>query len=268
GMAVAARELSNTLNPFQIVFLRTSVGLVIVLAIASRMKWAQFRTHWLGFHLARNMVHYGANFLWVAGVGLIPLAQVFALEFTIPIWLAILAVLFLRERMTLGKLVVIIFGFGGVLIILRPGLVEIELGSLAVLGASVGFASANVMTKALSRTDSSFTIVFYMFAIQWPIGILGATMVWITPPWHDLPWIVLIGVTALTAHYCMAQALSLADATLVIPIDFMRLPMIVVIGMLFYDEAFSSAIVIGAVLIFGGNYFNIRAESRAQQAGH
>ncbi len=265
GMAVAARELSATLDPLQIVFLRTSVGLVIVLVIAARLGRARFRTRRLGFHLTRNLVHYGANFLWIAGIGMIPLAQVFALEFTIPIWLAIFAVIFLGEKITLGKLMVIVLGFGGVLIILRPGVVPIEMGSLAVLGASIGFAAANVMVKALSRTDSSFNVVFYMFIIQWPIGILGAALTWITPAPGDVPWIVLVGVTALTAHYCMAKALSLADATLVIPIDFLRLPMIVVIGMVFYAEPFSPFILFGAVLIFAGNYYNIRTESRAAQ---
>ncbi len=263
GMAIAARQLSQTLDPFQIVFLRTSVALAIVLIIALKLGRAPIRTRRFGFHLVRNGVHYCANFLWIFGVGLIPLAQVFALEFTIPIWLAIFAVIFLRERMTLGKAVAILFGFGGVLIILRPGLVAIEAGSLAILGASVGFAMSNVITKALTRTDSSFAIVFYMFVIQWPIGLVGASLVWVMPTWNDVPWIGLIGVTALSAHYCMARALALADATLVIPIDFLRMPMIAVIGFLFYGEPFSAFIFLGAILIFAGNYYNIRAESRA-----
>ncbi len=262
AMAIAARELSDTLNPFQIVFMRTTVGLTVVLLIVTRLGRTPFRTRRLGFHLLRNVTNYSANFLWISGVGLIPLAQVFALDFTIPIWLAIFAVVFLNEKMTLGKWVVIVFGFGGVLIILRPGLVAIEAGSIMVLAAAVFFAISNAMTKALAGTESPFTIVLIMFAIQWPMGIVPAAMVWVTPVWGDLGWILITGLTAVTAHYCMARALSLADATLVIPIDFLRLPMIVVIGIVFYAEPFSAYTVLGAFLMFAGNYYNIRAESR------
>ena len=267
AMAIAARELSDTLSPFQIVFLRTSVGLAIVLVIGARMGRVRLHSGRPGLHFMRNVANYGANLLWIAGVGLIPLAMVFALDFTVPIWLAVIAVIFLKEKMSLGKLVVILLGFAGVLIILRPGLVDIEEGSLIVLTAAVIFAVSNAMTKSLSGTDSSMTIVFYMFAIQWPMGLIPAALVWVTPAWGDLPWILVIGLTAVTAHYCMSQALSLADATLVIPIDFLRLPMIAVIGIVFYGEPFSAYILLGAILMLAGNFYNIRAESRAAQTG-
>ena len=162
-MAIAARELSDTLNPFQIVFMRTSVALVIVLAMVAHQGKAAIYTQRLPLHFFRNIIHYGANLSWIVGVGLIPLAQVFALEFSIPIWVALLAVVFLKEKMTIGKIVAIVLGFAGVLIILRPGLVSIDFGSLAVLAASLGFAISNVATKSLARQDSALTIIFLMF---------------------------------------------------------------------------------------------------------
>lgn len=266
GMAIAARELTDTLNPFQVVFLRTSVAIVIVLAIVAKSGHAAVITRRLGTHVFRNLIHYGANLAWIAGVALIPLAQVFALEFSIPIWTALLAVLFIKEKMNAGKIVAIVLGFGGVLIILRPGLVAIELGSLYVLVASIGFAITHVTTKSLIQTDSALAVLFYMFVIQWPLGMIGAALVWVTPTLLDVPWILLVGVTALTAHFCMANALKLADATVIVPIDFLRMPIVAIIGFIFYAEPFSAWIFLGGGLIFAATYYNIRFESRARAA--
>ena len=266
GMAIAARELTDTLNPFQVVFLRTSVAIVIVLVIVARAGRSAVYTRRFMTHLFRNLVHYGANLAWIAGVALIPLAQVFALEFSIPIWTALFAVIFIKEKMNLGKLVAIVFGFGGVLIILRPGLVAVELGSLYVLAASLGFAITHVATKSMSRTDSALAVLFYMFVIQWPLGLIGAVLVWENPVLADIPWILVVGVTALTAHYCMTRALKLADATVVVPIDFLRMPIVAVIGFFFYAEPFSGWIFLGGGLIFIATYYNIRFESRKRSA--
>ncbi len=262
-LAIAVRELSDTLNSFQIMFMRTVVALFIILVVVAKNGRGGLTTKRLRFHLFRNIIHYGATLAWIVGVGLIPLAQVFALEFTMPIWVALLAVMFLKERMTVGKLVAIVFGFAGVLVILRPGLVAIDFGSIVVLAASVGFAIAIVCVKSLSSTDSPLAIQFYMFVIQLPIAAIGGLYVWVTPEWADLPWIILAGTLSLTAHYTMAKALILADISVVLPIDFLRMPLIAVLGFFLYAEPFSAAIFIGAVLIFAGNYYNIRAESRS-----
>ncbi len=262
-LAIAVRELSDTLNSFQIMFMRTIVALFVILVFVAKTGSAALHTRRLKFHFFRNIVHYGATLSWIVGVSLIPLAQVFALEFTMPIWVAILAVTFLGERMTIGKLVAIIFGFFGVLIILRPGLVAIEFGSIIVLVASMGFAIASVCAKSLASTDTPLGIQFYMFIIHLPIAAIGGLYVWVTPEWADLPWILLTGILSLTAHYTMTKALILADISVVLPIDFLRMPMIAVLGFFLYAEPFSAAIFIGAVLIFAGNYYNIRAESRS-----
>ncbi len=259
-MAVAARELSDTLNPFQIVLLRTSVALSVVVVIVIRAHPGALSISRPKLHILRNVIHYGANLAWIIGVGLIPLAQVFALEFTIPIWVAIMAVLFLKEQMTVGKIVATIFGFAGVLVVLRPGMVAIEIGSIAVLAASVGFAIAFVTGKSLAKDNSPLTILFWLFAMQWPISAIGGITVWVTPEWADVPWILWIGVTALTAHYSMVRALALADVTLILPIDFLRMPLIAIIGFFLYAEPFSIWIFLGAVLIFAGNYYNIHRE--------
>jgi len=261
-MAIAVRELTDTIDPFEIVFLRTSVALTIVLGIVFYHGRKTISTKHLKLHVFRNTIHYVGNLTWIIGVGMIPLAQVFALEFSIPIWVAIFAVVFLREKLTIGKIVAIVFGFLGVLVILRPGLITIDQGSLAVLCAAFCFATANVVTKALSKSDKPLTILFLMFTMQLPISAIGAYFYWTTPMWLDLPWILLVGIMSLTAHYCMTRAITLADVTVVIPIDFMRMPIIAIIGFYLYSEPFSIWIFFGAMLIFSGNYFNIYHERK------
>ncbi|MDP7600726.1 MAG: DMT family transporter [Rhodospirillales bacterium] len=264
-MAVAVRELSDTLKPFQIVFLRTIVALSVVVVIVIRAKPGALSFQRAPLQIFRNVIHYGANLTWIIGVGLIPLAQVFALEFTIPIWVAIMAVLFLKEKMTVGKIVATILGFVGVLVVLRPGMVAIEIGSISVLAASVGFAIAFVTGKSLARDNSPLTLLFGMFATQLPVSAIGGIAVWVMPEWADVPWILWIGAMALTAHYSMVRALALADVTLILPIDFLRMPLIAIIGFFLYAEPFSIWIFLGAVLIFAGNYYNIYRERQLMQ---
>lgn len=261
-MAIAVRELTNTIDPFEIVFLRTSVALTIVLGIVFYHGRKAISTKHLRLHVFRNTIHYIGNLTWIIGVSLIPLAQVFALEFSVPIWVAIFAVLFLREKLTIGKIVAIVFGFLGVLVILRPGLIAIDQGSLAVLGAAFCFATAHVVTKSLSKSDKPLTIVFLMYTMQLPISAIGAYFYWTIPTWIDWPWIFLVGITSLTAHYCITRAITLADVTVVIPIDFLRMPIIAIIGFYLYSEPFSIWIFFGAMLIFSGNYFNIYHERK------
>jgi len=261
-MAIAARELSDTLSPFVIVFFRTLVGFLIISACITFYGVKHISTDQISFHFLRNSIHYLGVVAWITGVGLIPLAQVFALEFSVPIWVAILAVIFLKEKMTIGKLIAITLGFIGVLIILQPGIIEIEYGSIVVLFAAFCFSIVHVCTKFLSKKDNASIILFVMFSMQLPVSIIFAYVFWTPPSWEDLPWLIFVGVTALSGHYTLTRALMLADATVILPIDFLRMPLIAILGYFLYSEPFSVYIFIGAVLIFGGNYFSIYMEQR------
>ncbi len=262
AMAVAGRELSDTMNTFEIVFFRALVALLIILVFVFRQGWATLRTPRLSIHILRNVFHFGGQFGWFLGISLLPLATVFAIEFTIPIWAAMLAVIFLGERMNQGRVIALIAGIVGVVIILRPGAEIIELGSLVVLGASFCYAVAYITTKKVSAFDSPLVVVFYMNLIHLPLGLIPALFDWTMPVTADLPWIFLVGVTGLLSHYCLTRAFALADATLMIPIDFLRLPLIAVVGFLFYSEAIEIALFVGAIIIFAGNYYNIRLETK------
>jgi len=261
-MAIATRELTDTMDPFVIVFFRTSVALILILIIVMTLGWRNISTKNLPIHIFRNTIHYLGNLTWIIGVSLIPLAQVFSLEFSAPIWVAIFAVAFLKEKLTFGKITAIVFGFTGILVILRPGFIAIDQGSIAVLCAAFFFAAVHVITKSLSKVDTPLTILFLMYTMQLPISAVGAYLFWILPSWSDLPWIFLVGLTSLTAHYSMTRAMILADVTVVIPIDFMRMPIIAVIGYYLYTEPYSIWVFIGAILIFSGNYINIYQERK------
>lgn len=261
-MAIAVREISGEIHSFQIMLFRSIGALVILAPFVLAVGPSVWRTRSVKLQFARNSVHFLAQLGWITGIGLLTLAEVFAIEFTAPIWATIMAVLFLGERLNRGRVVAVVFGFVGILVILRPGIVEINQGALAVLGAAVGFAVTLTVTKFMTRSDAPITILLYMSVIQLPMGIALSAFVWVAPDLLQLFWLFVVGFVGLSAHYCTAKALSLADQTIVVPMDFMRLPLIVVVGFLLYSESAELAVLFGAMLIFGGNYYSIFLENR------
>ena len=261
-MAIAGRELSAELSTLQILFFRSIVGLAVILLVIWRAGWHHLRTQRPGLQILRNLAHYTGQYGWFYGISLLPLAQVFALEFTTPIWAALLAPLLLGESITLRRALAVAIGFGGILIVVRPGVMPISPAALAVLAAAIGYAFAYILTKKLTRTETPLAIVFYMCLIQLPLGLIPSLFDWVTPTSAMWPWIGLVSVTALSAHYCLARAFSLVDAVVVVPMEFLRLPLIAVAGLLFYGEALDPWVLGGAVMICAGNFMNVWSESR------
>lgn len=259
-MAIAGRELSTTYGTFEILFFRSLVGLVIMTAIMSRYGFHHIRPRRFGLHSARNIIHFFGQAGWFYGLGLIPLASVFAIEFTTPIWTAIAATLLLGEKLTKARGAAIALGFFGILLILRPGIEIIEPAAFAVLGAAICYALTHIFTKKLIADNSVLTIIFYMSVIQLPLALGLSISDWVTPDWASAPYFLIVGVTALTAHLSLTKALQLADATVVIPMDFMRLPLIALVGYLLYGEIIEPWLFVGAGLIFGGIYLNLASE--------
>ncbi|MDH4324948.1 MAG: DMT family transporter [Betaproteobacteria bacterium] len=261
-MAIAARELLAHMGAFQVLFLRSVVMLAIVLVILAQAKDAVTSTRRLPLHVFRNVIHLGGQYCWVFAIGVLPLATVFAIEFTMPVWTAVLAFIFLGERLTRPRVVMLVLGVAGVVIILRPGFGFFHLGALVALGASFLYAGNMIATKKLSGTDSPLAVLFWMSVVQTPLSLAAAIPGWVAPPASQLPWMILIGVGSYTAHYSMTRAFKLADATVAVPIDFVRLPLIAVVGALFYNEAFDPLIIVGAAVIFAGTYYSLSRERR------
>jgi drug/metabolite transporter (DMT)-like permease len=260
SMAVAGRAVSVELDTFEIMLYRSAVGVVLVLLVSSLAGTrGQISTDRLGLHALRNIAHFAGQNLWFFAIAAIPLAQVFALEFTSPIWVILLAPLVLGERITRTGALAAAIGFAGVLIVTRPGVSALEVGHLAAAGAAVGFALSALFTRRLTRGTTITGILFWLTAMQLVLGLVcaGADGAIARPSPASLPWLVLIGCAGLLAHFCLTTALSIAPAAVVMPIDFVRLPVIAVVGALVYAEALDPFVFLGAAFIFAGNYLNI-----------
>jgi drug/metabolite transporter (DMT)-like permease len=261
-LAIAARELAPRHNPLELQAVRHGMSLVILLPFVIRAGLQSFRTTNLKLQLFRNASHFAATVGWYTAVTLLPLAEVFAIEFTTPVWVALLAVLFLNEKMNIGRVVALVLGIAGILVILRPGFTEVGAGTWMMVATAFGFAVANACTKGLTRTDSVLTVLLWMSMTQGLMALVGASFDWTPPILSEVPWLIVIGVTGLAAHYSLAKALTLADVSLVNPVDFLRLPLIAVVGFLAYGERVDVLVLVGAAMIFVGNYYSIRRESR------
>jgi drug/metabolite transporter (DMT)-like permease len=266
-MAVAVRELLRHMGVLEILFLRTVVTLLMVAAIFPRTGVAPFRTQRFAVHATRAAFHLGGQFCWMYAIGALTLATVFAIEFTMPVWVALLAVALLGERMNQGRAVMLVLGLVGIAIILRPQVGGFHPATLVMLLGSLFFAGNMILTKRLSATDSPLAVLFWMSVVQLPVTFATALPQWVTPVLADLPWILAVGAGSFAAHYSLTRAMKLGDATLVIPIDFLRLPLIAVVGNVVYGEPFDLLILVGAAIIFAGTYYSLARETRRVRPG-
>jgi len=259
-VVVAGREATRELNVFQIMELRTILGFLMLYPLVRRQGGlAAMRTSRPLQHVGRNLIHYGAQLGWFFALTLIPIGQVVSIEFTMPIWTAILAASFLGERMTVWKIAAIVLGLIGVIVIVRPATGEINPGQMIALAAAVGFGVSVAMIKSLTRTEKTLAIIFWMLVIQSVAGFFPCFYVWRWPSAYVWGWIVLIGFCGTFSHYCMARAMLYADATVVLPMDFLRVPLTATAGWLIYAEPLDMFTVLGAGLILTGNLLNLRA---------
>jgi drug/metabolite transporter (DMT)-like permease len=263
-MAVSIRELARAgLSIFEILAIRSGVALLVLLVLL--LVRADLRAYALprrmGLHIFRNTIHYASQFSWALSLTMLPLATVFALEFTMPAWTALLAVWFLHERMTLSRAGVVVLGLIGVLVILRPGIANFNPAAILVLLAAFGYAITMITTKKLTMTEPTFSIIFWMAVIQFPLSLIGSDSGAFLQfdSRHILPAIG-VGAAGLTSHYCLANAFRSGDATLVVPLDFMRIPLIAIVGWAFYGERLDIFVLLGALIIVSGVLWNLRSE--------
>jgi drug/metabolite transporter (DMT)-like permease len=263
-VAVAGREATRELNVFQIMEIRCVIGFFMLYPLIHISGgFAAMKTSRPLQHLGRNLIHYAAQLGWFFALTLIPIGQVVSIEFTMPIWTAILAASFLGERMTMWKIIAIVLGLIGVAVIVRPGTTEMDPGQLIALGAALGFGISVAMMKSLTRTEFTVRIIFWMIVIQGVAGFLPAVYVWTWPSAYAWGWTVVIAFCGTFSHYCMARAMLHADATVVLPMDFLRVPLSAAAGWLLYAERLDMFTVLGAVLILTGNLLNLKGAQTA-----
>jgi drug/metabolite transporter (DMT)-like permease len=257
ALTVAGRELGHDVPVFVIMILRSLIAMIILTPLILYEGNIGQRFASLRLNIIRNIIHYGAQYAWFSALILIPLAQVVSIEFTMPIWGAIIAALFLGETLTRFKLAAIALGFLGILMIVKPGTSFIDTGHMVALLAAVGFAVSVTLTKVITRKNSALTVIFLMFAIQTVIGAVPAYMTWKWPEPHNWIWVAVVGLAGTFSHYCLSKAISLADITIVTPMDFLRVPLTVLVGYWVYQEGFDIYSIIGTVLILGANMLNL-----------
>ena len=264
-MAISVRQLGGILNLFELLMVRSAGGLAILLVVIatqpSLLGYLALRKP--GTHLIRNGTHFIANLCWTNAVILLPLATVFAIEFLMPVWAGLLAVLFLGERFTASRAGALVMGFLGVLVILRPGIEAFQPAALGVLVASFGYAASNIGTKKLIPVQSTIAILFWMNLMQIGMALIGTDPTFpLRLASHQWIWACGLAVGGTAAHYCLTNALRVADAMVVIPLDFLRIPLIAFVGWMFYAERLDLLVFVGAGIIVSGIMWNLRAEMR------
>ena len=265
SMAVAGRAVALEHDTFETMLYRSVVGFIVVLIVARAAgTLGQVTTRRMGLQVMRNVSHFTGQNLWFYAITVIPLAQVFALEFTSPLWVMALAAVFLGERLTQPRIIAAVLGFAGVLMVARPDPATLDPNVLIAAAAAIGFAGSAIFTKLLTRTETVTCILFWLTAMQAIFGLITAGYDGdiALPTAQSAPWLILIAFAGLTAHFCLTKALILAPASIVMPIDFLRLPIIAVIGMLFYNEGLDLLVLLGGALILAGNLYMVRSESR------
>ena len=268
AMAIAGRQIGTAHDSFEIMTVRSAVGfcLIVIVGLATGRLREVTAQHFRG-HILRNVVHFTGQNLWFWALTMIPLAQLFAIEFTSPIWVILLSPLLLGERLTRARLIAAGLGFAGILIVARPDLSAPNMGVLAAAGAALGFAATSILTKKLTRGESIISILFWLTLMQFFFGLIGAGYdgVFAMPTTQTLPWLMVIGFSGVLAHLSLTTALSLAPASFVVPIDFVRLPLIAVLAALIYAEPLDPLVLLGGAVIFAGILTNIRAELRTNR---
>ena len=265
AMAVSGREISFELDTFEIMMYRSIIGLIIVILLAKLFKThREITTQNISLHFYRNLSHFTGQNLWFYALTLIPFAQLFAFEFSVPLWVMLAAPFLLGERLTNIRIISILVGFIGILIVTRPWLAGLAPGIIPAALCAIGFACSVIFTKQLTQKVSITCILFWLTSMQLLMAIIcaGYDGDISLPSSSNFIWIIIIGIGGLLAHFCITKALQLAPATVVTPIDFCRLPVIAAIGYVFYNEALDIFIIGGAIIIFIANYINIWSETK------
>ena len=231
------RHLAVTLPVFELAFLRAALTLALFLPYIVRAGRAGLATRQFRVHALRSVLTYGGIVFWFFGVSAIPLGDYYALYFTMPLFTIAGAAIALRERVPTPIWLAVAVGFAGALIIIRPGLIEVSFGAVCALASAVTYAASNVVTRVLSRRDSAAVIVIYSNFLVLLIGAIPAALVWRMPTGEDAPFVIALGVASTVAQYCYTRAIAAADARVVQPFDFCRLPIAAVLGLVLFAES-------------------------------
>ena len=253
------------MHPFEVAFFRNVFGFLAVLPFALRHRAAAFRTKRLKLHALRGTMQVFAMLMFFYALSVTPLAKISAVSFTAPLFATLGAIIFLGERIRARRIIALILGFTGAMIIIRPGLIELDLGSMLVMTSSSIWACAILIIKSLVRTESSLTITTYQNVFLIPFTLAAALFFWTWPSWQMLGLFALTGMFGSIAHVAMAEALKLAEATAVLPYDFVRLIWASGIGFVIFGEIPEIWTWVGGGIIFASTTYIAFREARLKR---
>ncbi len=263
-MNLLIREAASELDPLQIAFLRNIFALIAMLPWLWHVGFDGLRTKRLGLQLTRGVISFIAMALWFTSVTVLPLAEAVALNFTLPLFVTAGAALFLAERVGMRRWAATAIGFLGTLVILRPGFEVVTLVSMLPIFAALAMATTSLIVKSLSGTENPNAIVFYMNLMLTPISLVPALFVWRWPSWYVLGLTVALGVLAMIAHMFFTRAYRHADASAIMPFEYLRLPLIAAAAYLLYTEIPDSWTWAGAAIIIGSALYIAHREARVR----
>ena len=266
-MAGLIRSVSDSGLPlFQVVFLRNVAGLLFILPWFMKTGFRGLKTKRPGLFLGRSLFGFVSMVSWFYAVTVLPLADAVALNFTAPIFGTILAIFVLREVVGLRRGMAMLVGFAGAMIILRPGLTEMSLGSYSAILSAMTMACSMTFVKILGRTERTPVIVAWTQILILPMSLIPALFVWQTPTLEQVLTILAIGLLATIGHLCFTKSYSLADASVVMPFDFFRLIFSAIIGFIFFLQEPDLYTYIGAAIIFASSIYITIREARVSAA--
>ena len=261
-MSALIRPASEEMHTFQLVFSRNVFGLLILAPwLVREVDLRVWRSPNRYLHVLRALLFFTAMSCWFTGIPLLPIAEAVALNFSAPIIVTVLAALILGERIRLRRLSAIALGTCGVFIVLRPGFQSVGLGQGLILADAALWACAVILIRTMARIESAHTIVCYMFLLVIPISALPAMWVWVWP--SAMGWLLIIGlaITSTIGHLCITQALVRAEASAVMPFDYVRFIWFALVGWLAFDEVPEPVTLVGAVMIAGSAFYIFRREA-------
>ena len=260
---VAARQSVKNLSVPEVAFLRAVLAAAMMLAWMGRSGVARLRTRRMGLHVVRAAFAYGAMLAWVYAVGHMRISDVTAINFSSPLFTVLFTFLFLGEAVGPHRLAALVCGFLGVLLILRPVGLEFALPALSALVSAALFAASHGAARALGSTENANVMVFYLFGLAALMGLGPAMLAWRTPDWVDIGWLSMLAAMTVFAQQGLTRALIAAPASLVMPFNFLQLPIVAVFGLVLFGETSDVWTWAGAMVIFGSSYYIARRESRS-----
>lgn len=263
-MVSIIRYLSKDLHALLIVFFRNFFSFILLLPWLMQSGIKTLKTKKIKLYLSRAVIGLGAMMCWFYALSLVPVSEATALSFTTPLFTALGAIFILKEKYNTARILALIVGFIGAIIILKPGFKNFDPNSLFVIATATFWAFSSMLIKTLSKTEVPQVIVFYMVSIMSVLSIPLALIFWKTPDLNQFLWLIALGFVANQFQITLSRAYAKSDLTLLMPFDFARLIFVSIIAYFAFNEIVEITSIIGTVIILLSSIYVLRHERKSR----